>query len=254
MSVLSSSPFHHPIPILYQDSELIVVAKPSGIMVHPWKGGIKGEKTLMNLVKDQTGFYLYPLHRLDRPVSGVVIFGLSKKATHNLQQVWNTQNVVKNYITLCRGHLENKGVFDFPLKHPKNKKIYQEAITEYSPLATFTFPKTTLLKLSIKTGRRHQIRRHFSRRMFNLIGDTMYGKGVDNLIFREKYNLQRIFLHSYRISFPHPYQKNKILDINCPLPSDLTKTLAQMGHSCIHKELGIAPSFDNFKNQLLQNT
>lgn len=215
------------INILYQDDDIIAVEKPSGIMVHPWREKMKRyEKTLMEYVKEQTGHYLYPVHRLDRPVSGVILFALSKQAARFLKDNWDSNQFKKEYLTLCRGRIQEEGVFDFPLKH--DKKTYKEARTDYRPLKYLSGQDVTFLKVRIHTGRKHQIRRHFARLHYNLIGDTMYGKGSINLIFRQMYHLDRIFLHSYQTTFPHP-TKQELITVKCPLTSDLEKTLQSIG-------------------------
>jgi 23S rRNA-/tRNA-specific pseudouridylate synthase len=168
--------------------------------------------------------YLYPIHRLDRPVSGPVIFGLSKMATRVIKEKWNSDEVVKKYLTLCRGQLEEEGRWDFSLKN--EKRFYQPALTLYRPLDFFQVPELacTLVEVQIKTGRRHQIRRHFSRRFYNLLGDTRYGKGAENLIYRTLYHLERIFLHCHYLKLPHPIE-NRWIEVEVPLAPDLQKVI-----------------------------
>lgn len=189
--------------ILYWDKYYIAVSKPSGILVHPYQSQDKDRRHLMRSLKKQTDLYLHPVHRLDKPVSGVVLFALSKEATREIQDIWHTDLVVKKYITMCKGEVPEEGVFDFPLKGENGE--YQDAKTEFKRIAKND--EYSLVDVSIATGRFHQIRRHFARRMFNLVGDTMYGKGVYNNYFRQKYKLYRIFLHSYELSFQHPFTK-----------------------------------------------
>ena len=180
-------------------------------------------------MRNQTGKYLFPIHRLDRPVSGVILFALSSEIARKIKDNWHSEDTIKKYVTLARGHMDNPGSFDFSLKD-KSSGILKEALTLFWPL--HHFEDTTLYKVQIKTGRHHQIRRHFSRRCMNIIGDTTHGKSTVNHHFMEHYNLHRIFLHASELQIKHPVS-NKLLKIQCPLPDELSKTLDMMGTVCI---------------------
>lgn len=202
--------------ILYQDENYIAVEKPAGILVHPYKERSKDRRSLMRSLKAQTDLYLYPIHRLDNNVSGVVIFGLSSEATKLIKENWNTENTTKKYIALVRGETDQKAQIDFALTNDHGVK--QEACTVYDTLMTKN--GFSLIDIEIKTGRKHQIRRHLSRRMNNIVGDAKYGNGLTNKYFRKKYKFYRLFLHSYELSFMHPYTGQSIT-IECPLPEEL---------------------------------
>lgn len=176
------------------------------------------------MVRDQLGQFLYPVHRLDRPVSGVLIFALNKEAGRKLKDIWPLDETQKEYLTLSRGVHHQGGTHSFALRD--HNKVEKPSITHYWPL--FQFENTTLHRVIIKTGRMHQIRRHFSRRMMNIIGDTKYGKGPINNYFREEYDLKRIFLHCTRIYFTHPYSGIRV-KIHSPLPEDLKSILQKLG-------------------------
>jgi len=211
------------IEVLYWDKHYIAVTKPAGLLVHPFKERSKDRSHLMRSVKKQTDLYLYPIHRLDRPVSGVVLFGLSKEATRLIKEQWNTELTQKRYITLCRGEIDEEGVFDFALKSDSGP---QEARTEYKRVSTNG--EYSLVDVEIKTGRMHQIRRHFSRRMFNLIGDAKYGRSAINRIFKMNYKFYRLFLHSYELKFFHPIDKRWIT-IRSRVPDELTHIINDLG-------------------------
>lgn len=206
--------------ILYWDKHYIAVSKPSGILVHPYEKQDKDRRHLMRSLKKQTDMYLYPVNRLDKPVSGVVLFALSPLATKLIKDVWNTDAVEKKYITLCKGIVDDEGLFDFPLKNEQG--AVQEAFTYYKKIKDNG--EYSLVDVKIGTGRMHQIRRHFSRRMFNLVGDTKYGKGRYNDYYRQKYNLYRLFLHSYELRFFHPFDQ-KWVTIRSSIPSELQKII-----------------------------
>ena len=223
------------INILFQDEHILVVEKPPLMLVHPWKNVLKNEPDLMNLLKEQTGLYLHPIHRLDRQVSGLVIFALSKEATRNLKETWHEEGFEKIYITLCRGFLQEEGKFDFDLKVDKKKNIWKSALTLFRPLMYFKTFDCSLVRVQIKTGRKHQIRKHFSRRFFNLIGDSKYGTGSINIRFKEM-GLKRIFLHAYELKFRHPIT-NEHLQFKCPLSPDLVDLIKKIGPQDINQWL-----------------
>lgn len=208
------------IEILFQDDYFVAVNKPSHLLVHAYSE-CPDSFNLMQMVRDQIGHYLYPLHRLDRPVSGIVIFALQKEAAGKLKEIWNTEKVRKEYLALVRRRIEEPGTFNFDLSN--DQKVKQTAITHYSPLEYFG-QWNTLVRVSIETGRKHQIRRHFSRRCHQVIGDSAHGKGKINRYFREHYGLSRIFLHGHFFSFHHPITGQQI-EINCPLPGELEHVL-----------------------------
>jgi tRNA pseudouridine65 synthase len=208
------------IPILYEDESLLIVNKPPFMMVHPWRGGPRDEVDLMTALKEQTGHYLYPVHRLDRQTSGVVLFALESKIVTFFKDRWHSDEVEKRYACMASGALPVAGYFDNSLRNKKGFK--QECYTKFEPLAYFDhyeFP-STLCDVTIKTGRRHQIRRHFSRHMKNLVGDTRYGKGKINDFYREHYNLERLFLHAHYLRLPHPTKSERI-EIHAPMSEDL---------------------------------
>lgn len=222
---METNPPH--IEILYQDEDILIVNKPPMMMVHPWRGGPRGETSLMTLVKEQTGHWLYPVHRLDRQTSGIVLFALKSEVVTFYKDVWHSHEMEKKYITLASGALPVAGLFDNQLRNQKG--IKQDALTYFQPLGYFehfAFP-ATLCEVTIKTGRKHQIRRHFSRHMKNLVGDTRYGKGKINDFYRDNFNLERLFLHSHSLKLPHPTKPER-LEIKAKLSPDLTRILEEI--------------------------
>jgi len=215
------------IQIVYEDEDIIVVNKPAFMMVHPWRGGPRHEDSLMTVLKEQTGHYLYPVHRLDRQTSGLVLFALKSKVVTFYKDRWHGGEIVKKYMTLASGALPVEGVFDNKLRNDKG--IKQSAHTSFIPLEFFDHPEqpATLCEVSIATGRKHQIRRHFSRHMKNLVGDTRYGKGRINDHYREYYGLNRLFLHSHYLRLPHP-REERFLELTAPLSDDLEELLQEM--------------------------
>ncbi len=209
------------IKILYQDQWLLAVEKPSGLLVHGYKEKCGEQETLMRHLRNQTGHYLYPIHRIDRPVSGIVLFGLDSETVKLIKEKWREN--CKEYLALCKGIIEIAGTFDFPLQNDLGVK--QDAITHYKPIEQFK--ECTLVQINIETGRKHQIRRHFGRRSHNLIGDVKHGRGAINRHYKDTVGLNRIFLHASKLSFDHPHKDKRIV-INSPLADDLQKVLRRI--------------------------
>jgi tRNA pseudouridine65 synthase len=211
------------IKILYQDDNIVIVDKPSWLIVHPFKRFHHERTNLMKLVRDRLDQYVYPIHRLDRQVSGPVIFGLSSEAAKEIQKHWHGDQTKKEYITLCKGQLEGNGQFNFPLRDGKYKK---KSLTLYRVMAHLD--DCSLVRVEIKTGRRHQIRRHFSRRMHHIVGDRRYGHKDFNDKFLNDYGLERIFLHSCSLRIPNPWTM-KLVEVTSPLPEELRSLLLKKG-------------------------
>ncbi len=219
----------NPLEILYQDEYLIAINKPSGLLVH--KSPIDKHETrfALQLVRDQIGQYVYPIHRLDKPTSGVLLFALDAQMAQTMSLLFRSSQVHKEYIAVVRGFTQNESLIDYPLKQMLDTKEQkkqgitkeiQEAQTKYERLATVELPfpvsrypvaRYSLVKLFPKTGRKHQLRRHMKHIFHPIVGDTKHGRGEHNTLFRKKYECHRLLLHSNRISFIHPVRKEKLV-------------------------------------------
>jgi len=209
--------------ILYQDEHLVAVNKPSGMIVH--RGWANDKVVLMTEVRDAIGQWVYPAHRLDRGSSGVVLFALSKEVAAALGEAFTERTVQKRYLALVRGIPEEHGVIDNPVpKKEKGERV--SAVTEYWRLAVAG--RYSLVELSPRTGRLHQIRRHMKHISCPLIGDVRYGKGEHNRHFRENYNLHRLALHCHGISLAHPCSGDP-LEIRAPISEELASALISLG-------------------------
>jgi len=223
-----------PLEILYQDAYIVAINKPSGLLVH--KSPIDKHETRFALqeVRDQIGQYVYPVHRLDKPTSGVLLFGLSKEVAQKLSEAFRNNEIKKEYIAVVRGYIDEKGIIEHPLKQMLDTKAEkergitkedQEAKTVYERLGTVELPyavsrypvaRYSLVRLQPHTGRKHQLRRHMKHMHHHMIGDTKHGRGEHNKLYREKFVCHRLLLHAIQITFVHPINKKKII-INAPL-------------------------------------
>ena len=220
---------------LYEDEHLLVVDKPAKLAVHPSEM-CRDQRTLLSLTRNKLGGqYVYPVHRLDKPVSGPVLFAKSSEMCGVLQKQFAEGRVDKQYIALVRGWAEPSGEVDSPLK--KENGTVQECLTRYERLAKaelnepFGIHKTvrySLLRLIPVTGRFHQLRRHLRDISRPILGDTTDGDSHQNRFFREKFNLKRLMLHSFYLGFTHPITGEYISAYVHP-DKDLCSVFEQLG-------------------------
>ena len=216
--------------ILYQDEHLVAVDKPSGLFVHRSYMDKDEIYFALQLVRDQIGKYVYPLHRLDRPTSGVLLFGLSEDVARKMGEAFTNKTIHKTYYAITRGHLLGDDVVDYALKEKLDKigdkfvdpnKEPQTAQTHYQSLNTATLNESvgkfntvrySLIKLTPATGRRHQIRRHLAHLRHPIIGDINYGDNKQNPFFNEYFGFKRLMLHAHKLNFTHPIT-GELIDI-----------------------------------------
>ena len=204
------------IVILHRDPRCVVVDKPSGIATH--RGWDDSDDALLQVVRDTVNAYVYPIHRLDRGASGIVLFALDKDAARAFSDAWTEAD--KRYLAITRGHPAEHVVLDHAIpKAPGEPRV--PAITEF--WRRETFGRYALVEARPRTGRLHQIRRHLKHLSCPLIGDVRYGKGEHNRLWREKLGLHRLALHATSLRVPHP--DGGELAVTCPLAPDLDAAL-----------------------------
>lgn len=207
--------------ILYLDENLVAINKPSGLLVH--RSEIDSRETLfaLQLLRNQLGQRVYPVHRLDKPTSGVLLFALNSETASLMVEQWRQRDVEKRYIAVTRGYMPETLHLDYAMappidKYAKNEYVKppQEAITDFERLATVEidveidkYPQSrySLVEVMPKTGRKHQIRRHLKHISHPIIGDARYGKGRHSRYFRDHFDAGRLLLHAWQLSFLHPY-------------------------------------------------
>lgn len=204
--------------ILFQDPFIVAVSKPPGMLVHRTRIAADTGPFLLQQARDITGRRLYPVHRLDRPTSGVVLFAMTPDSARALSESFRDQTARKTYLAVVRGWIEEEGRIDTPLDRPVDWSQDEggrprEALTEFSrlgmaeiPIAVSRHPTSrySLVKVHPVTGRRHQIRRHLRRISHPVIGDVEYGDGRHNRFFRNHFGIGRLLLHAERITLGHP--------------------------------------------------
>ncbi|HHF3073855.1 TPA: tRNA pseudouridine(65) synthase TruC [Vibrio diabolicus] len=225
--VRSSEPVE--LEIVYQDEYFVAVNKPAGMLVH--RSWLDKHETqfVMQTLRDQIGQHVFPLHRLDRPTSGVLVFALSSEVASQVMPMFAEHKMEKTYHAIVRGWIEEEGVLDYALKVELDKiadkfasqeKEAQEAVTEYKPLAKVEVPYSTgkfpttrycLVEMKPKTGRKHQLRRHMAHLRHPIVGDTTHGDGKHNKLYRTEFDAHRLLLHSSELRFVHPFTDQEIV-------------------------------------------
>lgn len=232
------------IPILYEDKDVLVVNKPYGMIVHAVDGAKSVSGTLVNAVLDKIkkgefeGLRPGIVHRIDKDTSGALVVARNKKAYDNLVEQFKERKVGKVYLSLVCGILKHpEGIIESPIGRAivdrKKMRVTSEsdgkvAISIYKTLKTFKVANgkysCSLVEVRIKTGRTHQIRVHMSALGNPVIGDETYGNRKINAFFKEKFALERQFLHAHKLTFVSPATKKEVA-ITADLPSDLENVI-----------------------------
>jgi tRNA pseudouridine65 synthase len=211
--------------IIYQDEHYVAINKPAGLLVHRTRIAEETKEFALQILRDQIGQKVSPLHRLDRGTSGVLIFALHSEAAGLIMKDFTDQKVRKTYYAIVRGHVKEEDTIDYALKTDKNANS-KDAITKYIRLATaelnipvgrYATARYSLVKAHPLTGRMHQIRKHFAHISHYIIGDKRHGDWRHNRMFAEQLECPRMLLHSYETTFYHPYQ-NKEVTIKATFP------------------------------------
>ncbi len=237
--------------VIYRDEYLVAVNKPSGLLVHRSLIDRHETRFAVQLVRDQIGQYVYPVHRLDKPTSGVLLFGLSSDSARRLSAQFAARTVHKHYLAVVRGHCPEEGRIDHALKqeldriadHDRRRERSvqerppQQAVTHYRrlatveiPLAVDRYPQTrySLVALRPETGRKHQLRRHLKHIGYPIIGDAKHGKGVHNRFFQTQYDCRRLLLACTALEFSHPVT-GRALMLQATLDTPFLRVLAAFG-------------------------
>jgi tRNA pseudouridine65 synthase len=185
---------------------------------------------------------VYPCHRLDKPTAGILLFALDKEALRAAGGLFSIHSVRKTYQALVRGWLEGGGVVDHPLSYPADARparsggTPQPAVTRYRCLCRYELPvpvpphptaRYSLVELSPETGRMHQLRRHMKHLSHPIIGDTRYGDGQHNRLFRGQFTCHRLMLVATGLVFENPWT-GATVDIRTDPDGDFRDILGEL--------------------------
>ncbi|WP_077033886.1 pseudouridine synthase [Pelomonas sp. KK5] len=225
--------------ILYIDDRLVAIDKPPGLLVHRTALDAHEEAFALQLLRDQLGRPVWPVHRLDKGTSGVLLFALDAEAASIVGMQFEQGLTRKRYQALVRGWpAANEGRIDHPLardpERPSAGQTLLPARTDWRCIARLEWPlsvdprfatsRFALLEAAPQTGRRHQIRRHFKHIAHPIVGDATHGKGPLNRAVAGHLGLQRLWLHALELQLAHP-DADRLLTIQAP-PGTEWNTLA----------------------------
>ena len=255
--------------ILYRDQYLIAIHKPSGLLVHRSVIDRHETRFAVQLLRDQIGQRVFPVHRLDKGTSGVLLFALDRSTNAAMTEAFTQGGVRKHYLAIVRGYPADSGLIDHalgrcedPYLHggtaatgpahettseplpedlePQSSSFPQQAArTAFATLARVEVPiavdrypnsRYAMVALQPLTGRRHQLRRHLKHIAHPIIGDSSYGKGTHNRFFKTHFNSQRMLLACRSLHFEHPYSRTQ-MTLHAPLAADFAHVIGALGWS-----------------------
>lgn len=239
---LEVRPENIPLDIIYEDSDLIIINKPRGMVVHPAAGNYSG--TLVNAllyhcpdIKSGSGIggVLRPgiVHRLDKDTSGLLVVAKNDFTHQSLARQFKAKKISKQYLALVHGRIpQDKGVIEAKVgRHPKHRKKMaiirstetsvkgREAVTHYRVVERFK--NYTLVELTLKTGRTHQIRVHMTSLSHSIVGDPVYGHR------KEEFEVSGQLLHAAKLGFVHP-RTGKYVEFSGKVPEDMEEIINKL--------------------------
>lgn len=218
-----------PLPILYQDEWLVVVDKPSGLLVHPGPEA-PDRDTCLSRVRRQLGHYVYPCHRLDRGTSGALLLALSPEIAKLVFDAFKERRVEKRYWAVARGYVNDTEVL---VDHPVEGAVAQSRVRGLEkfllPYKVSKYPtgRYSLVEVAPLTGRTHQIRRHLRHLNHPIVGDCRHGDTIHNHFLQKLVNWKRLALAAVEIGFDHPVTGARV-QVHCPLAWEFQALLERL--------------------------
>ena len=221
--------------ILFRDEHLIAINKPHGLLVHRSSIAADVEEFALQLLRDQVGKTVYPVHRIDRKTGGVLLFAFDKSTEIAMQKQFSANQVSKRYLAIVRGHTPDTEDIDYPLR--KENGTLQDAFTTYKTLnraeldvalGKHTTSRYSLVEAAPATGRMHQLRKHFAHIFHPIIGDRTHGCNKQNKLFKEKWEMETMLLHASSLTFRHPVTGVNAV-VEAPLQPEFVRVMGLMG-------------------------
>ncbi len=233
------------LPIAFRDEHLVVVHKPSGLLVHRTSLDAHETRFALQLLRRQLRQRVYPVHRLDKGASGALLFALHPQAAATLGESVRWGELQRSYLAIVRGLMPEEGAIARPLAQRRDPAepsgtrdaTARDALTHYRRLATVELPhrvdryptsRYSLLELQPATGRRHQLRRHLSHVSHPILGDSTYGSGRHNRLFAELFGCRRLLLACVELRFEHPVSGQPLV-VTTPLAADFASVVDRLG-------------------------
>ena len=230
--------------ICYQDTWLVAAHKPPGLLVHPSQQDPLAGDSLMQQLRQALGQPVFPVHRLDKATSGLVLMARDADTAQRLATAWAARQVDKSYLALLRGYTEAQGEIDYPLRPLYDRKTgrrtqdrpAQPALTHYTtlqqvevpqPVGRYATARYSLVRAWPHTGRNRQLRRHFKHIFHPIIGDPKHGDRAHNAFFAAHYGLDRLLLHAESLRLRHPHTGQE-LHLHTPAEGRFAAVMAQL--------------------------
>jgi len=215
--------------VIYEDEYILCVSKPNNMVVHHahHSRNVADEDSLLQVLFNQFETKFYPIHRLDRRTSGIILLAKETKHVSAFQSLFTSDEIQKTYFGIVRGHAPETKIIDSPVKG-RDSNVYKDAETHLKtthkivleiPVKPYDSSRYSLVELQPKTGRLHQLRIHMNKISNPLIGDAKYGDKNHNIMFNEKFGWNNLFLHAHSLQFTHPFSDEK-LHLKADFPKD----------------------------------
>lgn len=224
--------------VVFQDEHLIAINKPHGLLVHRSKIANDATEFALQILRDQIGKHVSPVHRLDRKTSGLLLFAFEKEVEIAMQKQFQEGLVQKKYLAILRGYAPDELDIDYPLA--KENGTMQEAFTAFRTLQRAEIDvafgkhptsRYSLVEATPTTGRMHQLRKHFAHIFHPIIGDRKHGCNKQNRFFMEQFEMTTMLLHASELTFLHPVTGLQI-NLKARLQDEFTRMMEMMnfGH------------------------
>ena len=215
--------------IIYEDAYLLCVSKPNNVLVHHahHSRNVADEDSLLQLIENELGIKAYPIHRLDRKTSGIIMLAKETKYVSKFQELFTNNEIQKTYFGVVRGYSPDSKTIDSPVKG-RDANVHKEALTHLRTLEKITLDipvkpydssRYSLVELAPKTGRMHQLRVHSNKISHPLIGDSKYGDKNHDVMFDENFGWTNMFLHAGKLEFTHPFSSEALV-LKATFPKD----------------------------------
>lgn len=215
--------------LIYEDDYFVCVSKPNNVLVHHahHSRNMADEASLLQLLANKFEQKLYPIHRLDRKTSGIILLAKETTFVSKFQELFTNNQIKKTYYGIVRGFAPTSKTIDSPVKG-RDGKVHKEALTHLKTVATIALDipvkpydtsRYSLVALQPKTGRMHQLRVHMNKISHPLIGDAKYGDKNHDIMFAKNFDCKNLFLHAASLEFVHPFT-NEELYLKADFPKD----------------------------------
>ncbi|MES2418897.1 MAG: pseudouridine synthase [Bacteroidota bacterium] len=220
--------------IVYHDEYLIAINKPHGLLVHRSAIANDAKEFALQMLRDQIGRHVSPVHRLDRKTGGLLLFAFEKEVEIAMHKQFQEGLVEKKYLAILRGYAPEQLNIDYPLS--RDNGTTQDAYTSFItlqraeievPFGKHTTSRYSLVQATPTTGRMHQLRRHFAHIFYPIIGDRKHGCNKQNKFFKETFEMTTMLLHAAELNLIHPIT-GKEIKLKANLQSEFKRVMDLM--------------------------